>query len=175
MVLQFGLGYAQSWATSMVGQWAMRDVRLDLFSRLQRLPVGFFDRTPVGRLMARNTNDVDALNELFTNGVVSMCGELFTVITILAYIFYMNVELGIITAATLPLAFLATLWLQSRTFESFRKARVRFGRFSASLQETISGMEVVQLFGSEQRRASLFEEANNDYLDMRLHSTRMSR
>jgi ATP-binding cassette subfamily B protein len=171
MVLQFGLGYAQSWATSMVGQWAMRDVRLDLFSRLQRLPLRFFDRTPVGRLMARNTNDVDALNELFTNGVVSMCGELFTVITILAYIFYMNVELGIVTAATLPLAFLATLWLQSRTFESFRKARVRFGRFSASLQETISGMEVVQLFGCEQRRASLFEEANNDYLDMRLHST----
>ena len=171
MVLQFGLGYAQSWATSMVGQWAMRDVRLDLFSRLQRLPLRFFDRTPVGRLMARNTNDVDALNELFTNGVVSMCGELFTVITILAYIFYMNVELGIVTAATLPLAFLATLWLQSRTFESFRKARVRFGRFTASLQETISGVEVVQLFGCEQRRSSLFEEANNDYLDMRLHST----
>jgi len=172
LVLQFGLGYAQSWATSMVGQWAMRDVRLALFSHLQRLPLHFFDRTPVGRLMARNTNDVDALNELFTNGVVSMCGELFTVITILAYIFYMNVELGVITAATLPLAFLATLWLQSRTFESFRAARVRFGHFSASLQETISGMEVVQLFGCEERRAGLFEEANDAYLDMRLHSTR---
>ena len=171
LFLQFGLGYAQSWATSMVGQWAMRDVRLGLFSRLQRLPLRFFDRTPVGRLMARNTNDVDALNELFTNGVVSMCGELFTVLTILAYIFYMNIELGLITAATLPLAFLATLWLQSRTFESFRQARVRFGRFSASLQETISGMEVVQLFGCEERRAGLFEEANNAYLDMRLHST----
>jgi ATP-binding cassette subfamily B protein len=171
LVLQFGLGYAQSWATSMVGQWAMRDVRLALFSHLQRLPLHFFDRTPVGRLMARNTNDVDALNELFTNGVVSMCGELFTVITILAYIFYMNVELGVITAATLPLAFLATLWLQSRTFESFRAARVRFGHFSASLQETISGMEVVQLFGCEERRAGLFEEANDAYLDMRLHST----
>jgi ATP-binding cassette subfamily B multidrug efflux pump len=171
LVLQFGLGYAQSWATSMVGQWAMRDVRLTLFSHLQRLPLRFFDRTPVGRLMARNTNDVDALNELFTNGVVSMCSELFTVITILAYIFYMNVELGVITAATLPLAFLATLWLQSRTFESFRAARVRFGHFSASLQETISGMEVVQLFGCEERRAGLFEEANDAYLDMRLHST----
>ena len=171
LVLQFGLSYAQSWATNMVGQWAMRDVRLALFSRLQRLPLRFFDRTPVGRLMARNTNDVDALNELFTNGVVSMCSELFTVITILAYIFYMNVELGLITAATLPLAFLATLWLQSRTFESFREARVRFGRFSASLQETISGMEVVQLFGCEERRAGLFEEANNAYLDVRLHST----
>ena len=66
--------------------------------------------------MARNTNDVDALNELFTNGVVSMLSELFTVIAILAYIFYMNVELGAITAAALPLAFAATLWLQGKTF-----------------------------------------------------------
>ncbi len=171
LVLQFGLGYAQSWMTSMVGQWAMRDVRMALFSRLQWLPLRFFDRTPIGRLMARNTNDVDALNELFTNGVVSMLSELFTVIAILAYIFYMNVELGAITAAALPLAFAATLWLQGKTFKSFREARVRFGRFSASLQETIAGMEVVQLFGSEERRAGLFDEANDSYLDLRMHST----
>ena len=92
-------------------------------------------------------------------------------LAILAYIFYMDVELGAITAAALPLAFAATLWLQSKTIESFREARVRFGEFSASLQETISGMEVVQLFGCEERRAGLFEEANDAYLDMRLHST----
>ena len=171
LVLQFGLGYAQSWMTSMVGQWAMRDVRMALFSRLQRLPLRFFDRTPVGRLMARNTNDVDALNELFTNGVVSMLSELCTVLAILAYIFYMDVELGAITAAALPLAFAATLWLQSKTFKSFRDARVHFGNFSASLQETISGMEVVQLFGCEERRAGLFEESNEAYLGMRMHST----
>ena len=171
LVLQFALGYAQSWLTSMVGQWAMRDVRVALFSRLQHLPLGFFDRTPVGRLMARNTNDVDALNELFTNGVVSMLSELCTVLAILAYIFYMDVELGAITAAALPLAFAATLWLQSKTIESFREARVRFGEFSASLQETISGMEVVQLFGCEERRAGLFEEFNEAYLGLRMHST----
>ena len=171
LILQFGLGYAQSWMTSMVGQWAMRDVRIALFSRLQRLPLGFFDRTPVGRLMARNTNDVDALNELFTNGVVSMLSELCTVLAILAYIFFMNVELGAITAGALPLVFAATLWLQSKTFKSFRAARVHFGEFSASLQETISGMEVVQLFGCEERRAGLFEEANETYLEKRMHST----
>jgi len=171
LVLQFGLGYAQSWLTSMVGQWAMRDVRMALFSRLQRLPLGFFDRTPIGRLMARNTNDVDALNELFTNGVVSMLSELFTVIAILSYIFYMDIELGAITAAALPFAFVATFWLQRQTFTAFREARVRFGRFSASLQETIAGMEVVQLFGCEERRAGLFEEANDGYLKLRMHST----
>ena len=171
LVLQFGLGYAQSWLTSMVGQWAMRDVRIALFSRLQRLPLGFFDRTPIGRLMARNTNDVEALNELFTNGVVSMLSELFTVAAILSYIFYMDIELGAITAAALPFAFVATFWLQRQTFTAFREARVRFGRFSASLQETIAGMEVVQLFGCEERRAGLFEEANDSYLKLRMHST----
>ena len=171
LILQFGLGYVQSWATSMVGQWAMRDVRLHLFSHLQRLPLRFFDRTPIGRLMARNTNDVDALNELFTNGIVSMCSELLTVCTILVYIFVMDVELGLITSASLPLVCVATFWLQNRTFQSFRAARTYFGRFSASLQETISGMEVVQLFGCEERRISRFDDANETYLKTRMHST----
>ena len=171
MVVQFGVGYGQSWATSMVGQWAMRDVRMRIFAHLQRLPLRFFDRTPVGRLMARNTSDVDALNELFTDGIVSMCSDVFTLLTILAYIFYMDFELGLLTSAVLPVAFAATLWLQSRTFQAFRVARTRFARFSASLQETISGMEVVQLFNCEERRARHFEEANDSYLDARMQST----
>jgi len=171
LLTQFFIGYGQSWATHMVGQWAMRDVRLQIFAHLQRLPLRFFDRTPVGRLMARNTNDVDALNELFTDGVVSLCSDVFTILTILAYIFYMDLELGLLTCAVLPVVFMATLWLQNRTFQAFRVARTRFARFSAHLQETISGMEVVQLFNCEERSARRFEEANDSYLDARLQST----
>ena len=171
LVLQFLIGYGQSWATSMVGQWAMRDVRQQLFAHLQRLPLRFFDRTPLGRLMARNTSDVDALNELFTDGVVSLCSDIFTIATILAYIFYMDVELGLVTASVLPIVFLATLWLQNRTFQAFRVARTRFARFSASLQESISGMEVVQLFNCEERSARRFDEGNDSYLDARMQST----
>ena len=171
LVVQFVIGYAQSWATSMIGQWAMRDVRQALFAHLQRLPLRFFDRTPIGRLMARNTNDVDALNELFTDGVVSLCGDVFTVLTILAFICYMDLELGLLTAAVLPLVAVATLWLQSRTAAAVRVARTHFGRFSASLQETLSGMEVVQLFNCEGRCARRFEEGNDRYLDARLKST----
>ena len=171
LVLQFLIGYGQSWATSMVGQWAMRDVRQQLFAHLQRLPLRFFDRTPLGRLMARNTSDVDALNELFTDGVVSLCSDVFTIATILAYIFYMDVELGLVTASVLPIVFLATLWLQNRTFQAFRVARTRFARFSASLQESISGMEVVQLFNCEERSARRFDEGNDSYLDARMQST----
>ncbi len=134
LVVQFGIGYGQSWTTSMVGQWAMRDVRMQIFAHLQRLPLRFFDRTPIGRLMARNTNDVDALNELFTDGMVSMINDVFTIVAILSFVFYMNVELGLITCAAIPLVFAATLWLQSRTWTAYRQARVRFGHFSAHLQ-----------------------------------------
>ena len=171
LVLQFGISYAQGWATSMVGQWAMRDVRGQIFAHLQRLPLRFYDRTPIGRLMAHNTSDVDALNELFTDGVVSVLSDIFTILAILGYIFYMDVELGLLTSAALPLCFFAIAWLQQKTFRADRVARTRFARFTASLQEAISGMEVVQLFGCEQRSADRFAEANDAYLDARLHRT----
>ncbi len=171
LIAQFGVGYCQSWTTNMIGQWAMRDVRLQIFTHLQRLPMRFFDRTPVGRLMARNTNDVDALNELFTDGIVSMVSDIFTIVTILAYIFYMDVALGLLISLALPVAFVATMWLQHKTFFAYRVARTLFARFSASLQETVSGMEVVQLFSCEDRSVRRFEEANNSYLDARLKST----
>lgn len=171
LVVQFGLGYGQSWTTSMVGQWAMRDVRMQMFAHLQRLPLRFFDRTPIGRLMARNTNDVDALNELFTDGMVSMVNDLFTVAAILAFVFYMDTDLGLITCAAIPLVFAATLWLQSKTWTAYRQARVRFGRFSAHLLETIVGMEVVQLFGCEARLSERLDEANDGYLQSRLRTT----
>ena len=171
LVLQFALGYGQSWATTMVGQWAMRDVRMHIFARLQRLPLRFFDRTPIGNLMARNTSDVDALNELFTDGIVSMISEIVTIVTILAFIFYMDIKLGLMTSALLPLVSLAIFWFHRRSFHAFRTARVYFANFSASLQETISGMEVVQLFNCEERNARRFEEGNDSYLKARLQST----
>ena len=171
LVVQFIVGYAQSWATIMVGQWAMRDVRAQIFSCMQRLPLRFFDRTPIGRLMARNTSDVDALNELFTDGVVSMCSDILTIFTILAYIFYMDVELGALTCVVLPVAAAVTFWLQKKTFQAYRIARTRFDSFSASLQESLSGIEVVQLFGFERRSAERFDRGNDSYLEARVQST----
>lgn len=171
LVVQFVVGYAQSWATNMVGQWAMRDVRLEMFSHMQKLPMQYFDRTPIGRLMAMNTNDVDALNEMFTDSVVSMLSDILSIVAILAYIFYMDVELGIVTCLALPFGSAATVWLQAKSFQSFREARLKFSSFAASLQETISGMEVVQLFGFEKRRADRFEEGNDAYLKTRLTGT----
>jgi ATP-binding cassette, subfamily B, multidrug efflux pump len=171
LVGQFVLQYGRTWTTSMVGQWAMRDVRRRVFAHLQRLPVRYFDRTPIGRLMARNTSDVDALNELFTDGLVSICSDLFTVLTILGFIVYMDLRMGLITAAVLPLVAGATVWLHRRSFQALRTARTRFARFAAALQETLVGMEVVQLFGAEQRRSRQFGDANSSYLEARLTTT----
>ena len=169
--LQFVVRGAQQWTTNMIGQWAMRDVRMEIFTCIQGLPLGYFDRTPVGRLMAINTNDVDALNEMFTDGIVSIVSESFTVVAILGYIFYMDVELGVVTCLALPFASVATIWLQAKTFQAYRRARMLFGRFAASLQETISGIEVVQLFGVEKRSADRFSDENDSYLETRLQST----
>jgi ATP-binding cassette, subfamily B, multidrug efflux pump len=171
LVVQFVVGYFQSWATNMVGQWAMRDVRLEMFSHLQKLPMQYFDRTAIGRLMAMNTNDVDALNEMFTDSVVSILSDVLSIVAILGYIFYMDVGLGIVTCLALPIGSVATVWLQAKSFESFRVARLKFSSFAASLQETISGMEVVQLFGFEKRRSDSFEKDNDDYLGTRLTGT----
>lgn len=171
LFVQFAVGYGQSWATNMIGQWAMRDIRLDLFTHLQKLPLKYFDRTPIGRLMALNTNDVDALNEMFADGVVSVISDLFTIAAILGYIFWMDVELGLLTCIALPVASAATVWLQGKTFQAYRKARLIFGQFAATLQESISGIEVIQLFGSERQFADRFVEGNDAYLTSRMRST----
>ena len=147
-------------------------LRLNIFTCLQGLPLKFFDRTPIGRLMARNTSDVDALNEFFTYGAVSLVTEAVTIASILFYIFfYLDVELGLITCAFLPVAFAATMWLQSRTYQAFRQARTHFARFSADLQETLSGIEVVKLFNCEPRSARRFNQGTDEYLDARLVRT----
>jgi len=171
LVLQFIMGYAQSWTTTMVGQWAMRDVRMKIFEQFQRLPQRFFDRTPIGNLMARNTSDVDALNELFTDGIVSMLSEMITIFTILGFIFYLDVSFGIFTSLILPLTAAAIFWFHRRSFHAFRTARGHYADFSASLQETLSGMEVVQLFNSQRRNLARFEEGNDNYLKDRLTSS----
>lgn len=171
LLAQFLFGYAQSWLTQMIGQWAMRDVRDRLFAHLQRLSIGFFDRTPIGRLMVRNTNDVDALNDFFTESVVAMVSDLFTIIAILGFVFYLDVKLGLVICVALPILAAATTWLQLRTIQSYREARTRFARFAAALQETLAGIEVVQLFSRERRSARRFEEDNDHYLDARLTAT----
>jgi len=171
LILQFITNYFERFITKMAGQWSMYDIRAAIFAHTQRLPIKFFDRMPIGRLMTRNTNDVDALNELFTEGFVATFSDLFTVIAIIGYMFYMNTELATITCLTLPVIFYITFWFQSRLLRAFRLARRHLARLNTFLQENISGMAVVQLFNKEHRNRKKFDEVNTDYLHANLEAT----
>lgn len=171
LVFQFLADVAQRMVTQMVGQWVMYDIRKAIFAHLQRLPIRFFDRTPIGRLMTRNTNDVDALNELFTDGVVAVFSDIFTLIAIMAYMFYMDASLALLVCATVPVMFGVTFWFQGRMLRAFRLARSRLARLNAYLQENITGMSVVQIFGREGRHADRFDGINGRYLNANLEST----
>lgn len=171
LVLQLLGNFFQSYVTQMTGQWAMVDVRHHIFSHLQRLPLKYFDRTPIGRLMTRNTNDVDALAELFTDGIVVVFSDIFTLIAIVIFMVMMDPELAAVTCAVLPFMFIITFWFQGRMLVAFRRSRTRLARLNAYLQENISGMEVVQLFNRERRHRERFDEINGRYLDAGLEST----
>ena len=171
LVLQFLTNYIERYITKITGQWAMYDIRAAIFAHIQRLPLKFFDRMPIGRLMTRNTNDVDALNEMFTDGIVATFSDIFSVVAIMAYMFYMDFELSVITCLALPIMIVVTFWFQARMLRAFRLARRRLSQLNAFLQENISGMEVVQLFNREARHAEQFEKVNRSYLDANLMST----
>lgn len=165
LVLVFGALFAQGYVMGLMGQRVMSDLRRDVFQQLQKLPVGFFDRQPIGRLVTRATTDVEALNELFTAGLVAVFGDLFLLFGIVTVLFLLDWHLALWSLAILPLLFLLTLWFKARARESFREVRVKIARINAFLQEHIGGMGVVQLFGREARARGEFAEINREHRD----------
>ena len=157
LLATFVVLYAQSYLMQIMGQLIMRDLRRDIFRRLQKLPVAYFDRHPIGRLVTRATTDVASLNELFTAGLVSICGDLVLLLGILLVLFALDWRLALVSFAILPLLTLLTLWFKIRARQSYREVRVQVARINAFLQEHISGMSIVQLFSRE--AAVLAEES----------------
>ncbi len=171
LALQFVADFFQAFVTKMTGQWVMYDVRHQIFAHLQRLPLRFFDRTPIGRLMTRNTSDVDALNELFTDGVVTVFSDILTIVAILGFMFYMDTELALVVCLAVPVMFGVAFVFQGWMLRAFRRARSRLARLNAYLQENISGMDVVQLFNRERSNTRRFDEINGRYLEAHLQTT----
>lgn len=163
LLLTFFVLYAQSYLMQMMGQHIMYDLRKEVFGRFQRLPVSYFDRNPIGRLVTRVTTDVDALNELFTAGLVSIFGDVMLLAGIVGVLFWLDWRLAIVTFAILPLLLGLTLWFKVRARQSYREVRVKIARINAFLQEHITGMEVLQLFNREERSFREFAEINRDH------------
>ncbi len=164
------LEYARTILTTWIGQNVMVDLRAQIFSHLQRLGLSYFDRNPVGRLMTRLTSDVEVLNEMFTSGVVTIFGDIFTVVFIMAAMIAMDWRLALVTFSVLPLVFLAAWVFRRRVREAYRDIRVRLARINAFLQERISGIRVVQLFQQEEATRRRFREINEDHLRAHLRS-----
>jgi ATP-binding cassette subfamily B protein len=165
LVFSFLLEYLQTYFMQWAGQMVMFDLRSQIFRHLQRMHIGFYDKNPVGRLVTRVTTDVDALNEMFTAGVVSIFEDVFVLAGIVAIMLHMNWKLALIVFAVLPLIGIATQIFRDKVRDSYRRIRVAIARINAYLQEHISGMMVLQLFNREKRAFRKFSEVNAVHMD----------
>jgi ATP-binding cassette subfamily B protein len=165
LVLGFALQYFQVLLMQKVGQETMYDLRKEIFVHLQRLPMSFFDRSPVGRLVTRVTTDVDALNELFASGMVAMINDFFLLVLFIVILLKLNWRLALTVLSVLPLILVVTLIFRGKVREANRRIRVAIARINAFLQEHISGMSVVQLMNRERRARRQFERHNRVHME----------
>lgn len=154
----------QSYNIQAIGQKVMLDVRMELFRHVQSLPVSFFDKNPVGRVVTRLTNDIAAIGELFSAGVIVVIGDIFIIIGIFVAMVMLNGKLALITLSVFPIIVVIALWFGRRMKHSFREIRRKLARINAYLNENITGMKVVQLFNREKKNYAKFDEINDDYL-----------
>ena len=165
LVFTFTLEFVQTYLMQWTGQKVMFDLRKQIFRHLQFMHVGFFDKNPVGRLVTRVTTDVDALNEMFTAGVVSIFEDVFVLAGIIAIMMEMNWKLALITFTVLPLIIYATLIFRDRVRDSYRRIRTAIARINSYLQEAVSGMLVLQLFNRERRAYKKFSDINASHME----------
>jgi ATP-binding cassette, subfamily B, multidrug efflux pump len=170
LLLDFVVEYGGTLLTTYIGQRVMYDLRLRIFEHLQRLSISYFDRNPVGRLMTRVTSDVETLNELFSSGVVTIFGDVFTLVAIMAMMLALDWRLALVTFGVIPLVWLTARIFRRRVREAFGDIRVRLARLNAFLQERLSGMRIVQLFGREGDTARRFAGLNREHLEAHLRS-----
>ncbi|MBA3785575.1 MAG: ABC transporter ATP-binding protein, partial [Acidobacteria bacterium] len=162
-LFRFIFSYIQEILLNNVGQKVMFDIRTQIYTKLQRQEVAYYDKYPVGRIITRITSDVDALNELFTSGVIDVLGDLVIIFAIVGMMFYLDWKLALISLITIPLLFAATNWFRKQARSGFDKVRTRNAKLNAFLQEYISGAQTVQLFNAERKAQNRFAEINDDY------------
>ncbi len=169
-LFRFLFSYAQEILLNNVGQRVMFDLRTEIFTKLQKQEVAYYDHYPVGRTMTRLTSDVDALNELFTSGVIDVLGDLVVIFAIIGIMFWLDWKLALVSLVTVPLLFAATNWFRKHARNGFDRVRTRNARLNAFLQEYISGAQTVQLFNAENKALSRFRNINDDYRDANIET-----
>jgi ATP-binding cassette, subfamily B, multidrug efflux pump len=151
--------------TMAVAQRCLADLRVELFSHVQKLPMAYFDRNPVGRLVTRMTTDVDVLQEMFSSGVMTLISDFVMVVWIVGIMFYLHAELALVSLALIPPMALAINFFRIRARQTYRLIRERIARINAYLGEAISGMAIIQLFAREEKTYREFDELNAAHRD----------
>ena len=161
--LRLVFAYLQAILINTVGQYVMFDLRRQLYAKLQRQEVAYYDRNPVGRIMTRLTSDVDALNELFTSGVTDVLGDLVMIAAIVAVMLWMDWQLTLVTLLTIPMLWVATTWFRKGARRGYDMVRTRVARINAFLQEHFAGAQTVQIFNAEGKSLRRFDAINDDH------------
>lgn len=161
LIGEFLILVCNTYLTRWFGQWTLFDLRNTVFKKIKSLHVQFFDKNPIGRLITRTTNDIEALSELLSDGVVNIIGDMFRIIFILYFMFSMSWELTLVAISVLPILFYATFWFRSKVRDAFLNVRDQIARVNSFVQEHISGMAIVQLFNREEKEHERFRSINN--------------
>jgi ATP-binding cassette subfamily B protein len=164
LMVRFLCASAETYVLQNTGQNIMYDMRMQVFRHLHTLSPSFYDKNPVGRLITRVVTDVDVLNDLFSAGIVSIFGDIFTLLGIVIAILVMNWKLGLVTLSVVPMIFVTTAVFRYKARDSYRRVRIAIAKINAFLQEHITGMPVVQLYNREQKSAKKFNEVNTEHL-----------
>lgn len=170
LILQAIIEYAMTFATQYMGQRTLFDLRMEIFRHLQKLSLKFFDKSPVGRLVTRVTNDVESLSELFSSGIVMIFSDIFIIVWIFVFMILMSFDLALVTMSVVPVLIYATFLFRKKVRTNYRDVRKHLARLNSYMQEHISGMSVVQLFNKEDEEFERFKLINKDYRDVNIKS-----
>jgi ATP-binding cassette subfamily B protein len=170
LVLQAVIQYFLTYYTQYLGQKTIFDLRMQIFRHVQGLALKFFDKTPIGRIVTRTTNDVESLNELFSSGIVMVFSDVFIIIWILAFMFFMDIPLTLVTLSVLPVLIYGTFLFRRKVRESYRDVRLHLARLNSYMQEHITGMNIVQIFNKQKAELNRFSKINNDYREANIKS-----
>lgn len=163
LVIEGVLAFVNTYLTQWIGQRAIYDLRIKVYRHIQRQPLRFFDRTPIGKLITRTTSDVESLSQVLSAGVVTIIGDLFKLIFISYFMFTLSWVLAVVTLAVMPLMLIASFWFKKKVREQYRETRTQVARLNSFLQEHITGMRIVQIFGREREELRRFTEINDSH------------
>lgn len=163
LAVNFGLNFSQVYAMELAGQKMMHDLRMKVFSHLQGLPVSFFDKNPVGRLVTRLTNDIQNVHEMFTSVLINLLKDVLLVIGIVILLLQLNRGLALVSFSVIPLIFVTTLFFSRQARDAFREVRLKIAQMNSFFHENFSGISVVQLFQREKENSRRFEKINEGY------------